>query len=283
MNEETNKAIFPVVEIFESIQGEGLYTGVPSVFVRVTGCNLRCCFKNSICDSAYTSHKAEAPKWIHVKDVIKEIMRIKSPKTDHIVITGGEPMLYQKGLNVLTYELGKLTFYEDTPDFKITIETNGTIVPNQDSLNDIMLWSLSPKLESSCCFEGKHLFKSEQEQHERLRFNPEALSDYIIDGRRVQLKFVWCGEETEKEIDKFLEDLSKYVETDIVPKTAIHTQEIFQHNMDSGMVQILLMPAGQTQEQISSNAKSAVDACIRRGWRYCDRTHIRIWGDLRGV
>ena len=50
---------FPVIEMFTSIQGEGKWTGSPSFFVRVSGCNLRCCFKGSICDTPYSSYNPE--------------------------------------------------------------------------------------------------------------------------------------------------------------------------------------------------------------------------------
>src|SRR5688572_12191671 len=96
-----------IAEIYSSLQGEGLLTGTPSVFVRASGCNLRCWF----CDTPYTSWKPEGEDW-SVEEIVAEVekrgreslavvdsdLRVASapPKTPdpvrHAVITGGEPM-----------------------------------------------------------------------------------------------------------------------------------------------------------------------------------------------
>lgn len=277
---------FPVVEIFESIQGEGIYTGTPSVFIRTTGCNLRCAFKNSICDTAYTSHCAVKPKWDTVEEVVAEVMRIKSPETTHIVITGGEPMLHQKAISKLINMIDD----EMEKDFMrsvVTIETNASIAPDADIVEFVDLWSLSPKLESSCCFEGKNISEAEQKMHETMRFNGNALIAYLIAGLRCQLKFVWCGDETMHEVDNFFEKLidaaTDYFEVEENDHVFHFPACMEDFNMELDNSEVLLMPAGQTVEQIDQNAKSAVAACIARGWRYCDRTHIRIWGDKKCV
>ena len=277
---------FPVVEIFESIQGEGCLTGVPSVFIRTSGCNLRCAWKNSVCDSAYTSHNPEKPLWTDPEQIVEEILKVKSPETTHFVFTGGEPMLYQEGM----YEVMKLLderLCSNEGDLWIhfTVETNSTIVPSWDLLGIVDLWSMSPKLESSCCFEGKNISPERAKFHQTMRFNPSALMVYILFGMDVQMKFVWCGEDTMKEIDNFFTRLIKDAEDYFNENKQIvgvdRSFEDFEIAMDC--LPVMLMPAGQTNDQINENAKSAVAACITRGWRYCDRTHIRIWGDIRGV
>ena len=74
-----------IAEFFKSIQGEGEFAGTPSVFVRTTGCNLRCSF----CDTPYTSWKPEGihEPWQTILD------RILADDCRHVVLTGGEPLL----------------------------------------------------------------------------------------------------------------------------------------------------------------------------------------------
>jgi 7-carboxy-7-deazaguanine synthase len=96
-------------EIFYSLQGEGLWTGLPNIFIRLTGCNLRC----SYCDTKYAYHKGEENK---IKDIIRKISRYQCK---YICITGGEPLL-QKDVYDLIDNL-----IED--DYNICIETNGSI------------------------------------------------------------------------------------------------------------------------------------------------------------
>lgn len=118
-----------VAEIFRSLQGEGLFAGTTSLFLRTTGCNLRCWF----CDTPYTSWEPEGHQrpW---HDVLEELL---GDGCEHVVITGGEPLL-QPDLVPLTRELraaGRV----------ITIETAGTVY--RPVVADLM--SISPKLSNS--------------------------------------------------------------------------------------------------------------------------------------
>src|SRR6059058_3963991 len=81
-----------LAEIYFSLQGEGLLTGTPSIFVRASGCNLRCWF----CDTPYTSWEPEGEDW-SVEEIAAEVDRQRnsdSATIKHVVITGGEPMLF---------------------------------------------------------------------------------------------------------------------------------------------------------------------------------------------
>src|SRR5687767_1332239 len=110
-----------IAEIYSSLQGEGTLTGMPSVFVRASGCNLRCWF----CDTPYTSWQPEGEDW-SVEEVLREVQRLKSlghssdaTAIEHVVITGGEPMLFAE-LIPLTQQLHELGLH-------VTIETAGTL------------------------------------------------------------------------------------------------------------------------------------------------------------
>lgn len=85
-----------ISEVFYSVQGEGRLLGVPSVFIRTTGCNLRCRW----CDTPYTSWRPEGTNW-SVEKVLNEVARYL---TRYAVITGGEPFLAED-VDELTYEL----------------------------------------------------------------------------------------------------------------------------------------------------------------------------------
>src|ERR1041385_8165014 len=100
-----------IAEIFYSIQGEGKLVGVPSVFVRVSGCNLRCVW----CDTHYASWEPEG-KEISVGEIVR---RVKAFGTRHIVLTGGEPMIMP--------EIVELCDALKAENFHITTETAATV------------------------------------------------------------------------------------------------------------------------------------------------------------
>ena len=279
---EDKDPILPINEIFQSIQGEGKRAGVPSIFVRVSGCNLRCCFRNpdggvTTCDTPYTSHSPEKPKSMSVKDAVGKVKELLGyyPEVRHIVLTGGEPLLYQDGIVALLDELDK-----EREDLKITIETNGTITPNLNLLGRINLWSVSPKLSTSAYFiEGCGVPKALQDQHNKLRINSEALRAIVEDGYDCQFKFVWTGPECEKEIDLIISDI-----LNVDPKHFLGWETTPEDKKTcERMMNITLMPQGITPEEISANSQEMVDCCLQRGWRYSDRLHIRLWGNKRGV
>ena len=118
-----------IAEIFRSIQGEGFLTGTRSVFVRTSGCNLRC----SYCDTPYTSWTPEGED-LSVDEIAA---RIDELDCRHVVLTGGEPMLFA--------ELIPLAAGLRRRGKHITIETAGTLYLPVEC--DLM--SLSPKLSNS--------------------------------------------------------------------------------------------------------------------------------------
>src|SRR6266481_3606251 len=100
-----------IAEIYSSRQGEGLLTGTPSVFIRASGCNLRCWF----CDTPYASWVPEGEDL----SVDEMLFRVEALGASHVVLTGGEPMLFA--------ELIPLTAGLRRQGRHITIETAGTL------------------------------------------------------------------------------------------------------------------------------------------------------------
>lgn len=141
-----------VNEIFLSIQGEGLLTGFPTVFVRFTGCNLRC----SYCDTAYSYYEG-------VEMSVGEILeRIQGYGYKRVCLTGGEPLLQGE----LQYLLDMLTGY------RVTVETNGSIPLERVKMHDGQTFVMDVKTPSS-------------NQHEKMYF-----SNFERLGKEDEIKFV---------------------------------------------------------------------------------------------
>lgn len=167
-----------ISEIFYSIQGEGSLVGVPSVFVRTSGCNLRCVW----CDTPYTSWNPEGSDQ-KLQDILAVISQYKAR---HVVLTGGEPMI-APGVVDLTSRFRDANLH-------ITIETAGTVYAPVAC--DLM--SVSPKLRNSIPFErdgGRWAA-----QHDRLRYQPEILRRLMREFP-YQLKFVVASAEDLTEIE----------------------------------------------------------------------------------
>jgi 7-carboxy-7-deazaguanine synthase len=156
-----------VAEIFFSVQGEGILAGVPSAFVRTTGCPLRCAW----CDSPYTS-------WEPVGESISVdaiLARLTGFPTRHVVVTGGEPLV-AAGIEELCARLHAAGYH-------ITVETAGVAFKPLP----IDLASLSPKLSNSVPHQredGRFALR-----HDQLRLQPAVLRAFMEQGP-YQLKFV---------------------------------------------------------------------------------------------
>lgn len=115
---------------FVSIQGEGELIGTSTIFVRFSGCNLKC----SWCDTQYAWKNGKQDDTFDIVNYIEEI----SGNIKHIVFTGGEPMLKQDAIISIIDNLNDTKYH-------YTIETNGTIQPKKELIKVIDLWSVSPK------------------------------------------------------------------------------------------------------------------------------------------
>jgi 7-carboxy-7-deazaguanine synthase len=170
-----------LAELFYSLQGEGKLVGVPSVFIRASGCNLRCVW----CDTPYTSWFPKGEEW-SIGEILSQVT--KHPHR-HIVLTGGEPLLAGK-IEQLTAELKFLGAH-------ITIETAATIF--KPVTCDLV--SMSPKLAHSTPWrraKGKFV-----EMHERARLNFAVIQQFM-ERYDYQLKFVVQQEDDFAEIQEIL-------------------------------------------------------------------------------
>lgn len=170
-----------IAEIFYSVQGEGLLLGVPSVFIRTSGCNLRC----SWCDTPYTSWQPEGEQ-MTVEAIVDTALAYGAR---HAVITGGEPML--------TSDVVTLAEALKSRGQHITVETAGTV--DQPVVCDLM--SISPKLANSTP-EGKFAV-----MHESARHRPDVLRRLMRD-YEYQLKFVVQSERDLEEIEALISEVA---------------------------------------------------------------------------
>ena len=226
-----------IAEIYKSIQGEGRLTGEPSVFVRASGCNLRCWF----CDTPYASWRPEGQDYA-VDEIIAEI---EEWDCRHVVVTGGEPMLFAEMIP-LCRELRRRGRH-------VTIETAGTLY--LPAACDLM--SISPKLAGSGPAPGEHPRWSRR--HERERHKPEALARLMAE-YDYQLKFVIDAPADVDEVAALLGSLPKF-----------------------DGARVLLMPQGRTAEELAARTEWLSRLCAERGWGFCARRQIEWFGPVRGT
>ena len=240
-------------EIFHSIQGEGKSIGIPSVFVRLSFCNLHCYW----CDTDYTWNW-EGTHFQHINDqksgykkfnLKGHIVRLDEEKLagmiadyrcKNIIFTGGEPMMQQgKILNTLHF----LQEYGD--DFRYEVETNGTISPIDQFDQQVHQYNVSVKLTNSRIAHN-------------LRIKPEAIS-FFAKSEKAYFKFV---------VDS-LEDINEIIQ--------------LQKKFDLLSERIILMPQGTSYEEIQSKGRWIVEHCLTHNFSFTDRLHINIFGNKRGV
>lgn len=226
-----------IAEVFYSIQGEGFLVGMPSVFIRTSGCNLRCRW----CDSPYTSWAPEGEEM--TLDAILEA--VAGYPSRYVVITGGEPLIAR--------DIVALTEAFKSRDYHVTVETAATV----DKPIVCDLASLSPKLSNSTPWHeegGKYA-----ERHERLRMNVEVIQAFI-DRYPYQLKCVIDTPDDVEEVERLLLRL-RGVERE----------------------RVMLMPQGVTTAELLGKARWLGEECKSRGFRFCPRVQIDLYGNTRGT
>ena len=178
-----------ISEVFYSLQGEGSLVGVPSVFIRTSGCNLRCAW----CDTPYASWNPEGKNQA-IDELIAEVER---HPTEHVVLTGGEPMI-AAGIRELAAELKLLGYH-------ITIETAGTVAPEGIACD---LASLSPKLLNSAPNSVEHAVW--HKRHEATRWQPDVIRQWI-ERYPYQFKFVVSSPTDVDELEGMLKKLGREI------------------------------------------------------------------------
>jgi len=167
-----------IAEIFRSLQGEGAHVGVPSVFVRTSGCNLRCAW----CDTPYASWRPEGDD-LSVGEIVARVQAW--PDTRHVVLTGGEPLIAPD----LTGLVEGLRAAART----VTVETAGTVfVPGLRP----DLFSISPKLGNSV----PGLEQAAQRQVHLRHNTAERLPQFMTSGCEYQFKFVIQSNDDGREV-----------------------------------------------------------------------------------
>lgn len=240
-------------EIFYTLQGEGISAGIPSVFVRTSGCNLQCYW----CDTEYTWNWIDTP-YSHAKDTLdapakhqrQQVQSRLAPTAlveqllaipcNNIIFTGGEPLLQQAALGAVAKLL-----LEHRADYEFEVETNGTLAPPMEFDAVITRYNVSPKLANS---------RMDVES----RFRVPALQ-WFADSPKATFKFVASSLEDAEEI------------------------AAFQKRFEVSSRRLFVMPEARTQDSLERNRERVFQICLQHGWRYSDRLHVAIFGDRRGV
>ena len=249
-----------IAEIFRSIQGEGRLTGTESIFVRTSGCNLRCGF----CDTPYASWTPEGED-LSVAEILDRIDRLRRAEPPprlaelarswpecaapgevrHVVLTGGEPMLCA--------ELVPLSNGLRAAGWHITIETSGTVY--RPVACDLM--SVSPKLSNSA--PSPELAPQWASRHALHRHAPEVIHRLTAE-YDCQLKFVVNRPEDCREVEAYLAAFAE------IPAE-----------------RVMLMPEGAEAETLAAKAAWLVPYCTERGYHFCPRRQIEWFGAERGT
>lgn len=245
--EDVEEDALPINELFYSLQGEGELAGVPSVFVRTSGCNLRCWF----CDSYHTSWEP-THAWMSLDEIVEKV--VTHAEADHVVLTGGEPLIHEEGVTLLD-RLAEQGYHT-------TVETNGTIY--RDAAIDLA--SISPKLASSTPTPEKDPAGEGEwaDPHEERRVDLDALAE-LVDTYDHQLKFVVTGPEDMPEITDLLAHIRDVASSPILDED------------------VLLMPEGMTRERLDETREVVADLAIEYGFRYTSRLHVDLWNDAPGT
>jgi 7-carboxy-7-deazaguanine synthase len=232
-----------IAEIYQSLQGEGLLAGTPSVFVRTSGCNLRCHW----CDTPFTSWEPTgAPMAVaEVATVVEGLGR------RHVVVTGGEPLLFDETLS-LCRELRRRGHH-------VTIETAGTVLTEPPGVAPIAdLMSISPKLTSSG--PPADTPAGWAARHASARRRDDVL-EALMSNAPWQLKFVIDSPEDLDEAEGWISNLGVRVTDGAV----------------------FMMPQGVTANELARTTAWLSAACESRGYRLARRHHIDWFGHQRAT
>jgi organic radical activating enzyme len=235
-------------EIFSSLQGEGPSLGRPSIFVRLSRCNLACRW----CDTAYTwrftgdnrPHRDEVAfergENQLTLDEAEVAALILAHGEDRLVVTGGEPLLQGAALAKLVVLLK-----DARPGLHVEIETNGTISPHPALDGLVDQFNVSPKLAHS----GNAA---------ELALVPERLESWARDPR-AWFKFV------------------------VITPADLAEIAALQARYGIAADHLFVMPEGTASATLRERSRWLAEEALERGWRFTDRLHIHLYGDTRGT
>ena len=249
-----------LVEHFYSIQGEGRYTGVPSVFFRFGGCNMKCegfgCEEVAPdgekvlgCDTVYAVNKEHfSQSWIPINNS-KELLNIldlyELPKAVDIVLTGGEPLIYANDEIFIEFLEGL-----HKNGHKITFETNGSLNVDFEKF----------KVYKECVFAlSVKLSNSNEPLNKRVR--GDVIYSIASKSKEAFFKFSIDADSINLGLEDEISDI------------AIH----------SPFTQVYCMPLGGNKAEVEANTEPLIEFCKEKGYIFSDRLHIRIWDQNKGV
>ena len=281
-----------IAELFYSIQGEGRYMGVPSVFLRTFGCNFKCAgfgmprgemsheatdiaathtmiesfqkyedlpLVSTGCDSYASWHpdfKDLSPLLTSkaITDRIMEIIPHNEWKDEHLVITGGEPLLGWQRAYPELLDHPKMAGLKE-----ITFETNGTQTLTEEFKEYLVKWQITNhQLNREVTFSVSAKLPASGEKWEEAIL-PKVVCEYEQVGT-AYLKFVVATEEDIRDAEHAVEEF----------RTAGFKGHVY------------LMPVGGVESVYTLNAKNVALAAMKRGWRYSDRLQVPLfkneWG-----
>ena len=229
---------FSIAEMFmDTIQGEGIYSGHPAMFIRLQGCTLACKW----CDTLDVWPRGNDYSFDELFDMFDQHEVAKRLyQGHHLIWTGGSPLKQQDSIIKFTQEF--VDRYSFKPFFEI--ENEAVLEPKPEMLSIIDCWNNSPKLSNSG-------------MKENIRIKPNVL-ECMHDAGNVWWKFVISSEADWEEIKR-----------DFLPHI----------NKD----RVILMPCGQTREELEKTREMTIDLAIKHNVTYSDRMHVVAWNKKTGV
>lgn len=249
-----------LVEHFYSIQGEGKYTGTPSLFFRFGGCNMKCegfgCREVAPdgtevlgCDTVYAVNKEHFLKnWIPIQsahELLSVLELYELPWHVDIVLTGGEPLIYAND-EIFVEFLSEL----HKRGHQVTFETNGSIAIDFEKypIYKKFIFALSVKLSNS----NESLSK---------RVKGDVIYQIASNAKEAFFKFSIDAESIDLALEEEIENIT------------IHAPKI----------KVYCMPLGGSKAEVEANTEPLIEFCKEKGYNFSDRLHIRIWDQNRGV